>query len=677
MTAPQDNIRQLIIRQRQAPDPELDDLLQVLQKEFGLDAYTARQRLIGPGLAFFGKGGRDKTQAIAKCLQDHGYACWTVPPTKPQFAPDRLRGLEISQDCIRFDCQRGPVNLQRGTAVVAVLADLSGGLIDKHLQRLLAQNTYRGRDALQVLGRAEMAQTIYRGQPVFDCYLLGDDGRIRKAVRVLAGRFNIEGLGGRARMSTTQNLQAMVSLVEEYAEPLQIHYDFGLGQLPKCRVSRLADNPAATIDNLDSLTYYGWLVASLPGDGLAPSAPADETGIFAGTVAAATLGQPAAAGPVSQAAAEADLPGLTGVAQELRAAVGDEPAKGAVQPEARQPGKSGRDLPAPPERPERGFSVRKGLTIGATAGGGLLGLLAGLGQLDLFGPLLRYATAAGVFPALLAGAFFWGGFYFIRLKRRVENTPTSKVRSMAMGMVEVHGRASRLYALVSPMTQSPCIFYRLRKYRRDRNDRWKLVRQMDSRHVPFQVDDGSGRVTVDPTGASVRAKTRRTGYPGESSLAFTAFRHEYEDEKWVEDLIYEGTSLYVLGFASPLKEERPTLRERAAARLRDLKLDRRALHRYDTDGDGRINPVEWDAARNDAEQAALQEHLAERGVRKRQEEHLIIARPRQRGLPFVIAETISEAALIRRYGLISVPLLLAGLIAVGFAVFKLLEYLNA
>jgi len=248
---------------------------------------------------------------------------------------------------------------------------------------------------------------------------------------------------------------------------------------------------------------------------------------------------------------------------------------------------------------------------------------------------------------------------------------------MAMGMVEVHGRARRLYALVSPMSQSPCIFYRLRKYRRDRNDRWKLVRQMDSRHVPFQVDDGSGRVTVDPTGASVRAKTRRTGYPGESSLAFTAFRHEYEDEKWVEDLIYEGTSLYVLGFASPLKEERPTLRERAAARLRDLKLDRRALHRYDTDGDGRINPVEWDAARNDAEQAALQEHLAERGVRKRQEEHLIIARPRQRGLPFVIAETISEAALIRRYGLISVPLLLAGLIAVGFAVFKLLEYLNA
>ena len=39
-------IYQLIIRQRPAASPELDSLVQLLQEDFGLDPYTARQRLI-------------------------------------------------------------------------------------------------------------------------------------------------------------------------------------------------------------------------------------------------------------------------------------------------------------------------------------------------------------------------------------------------------------------------------------------------------------------------------------------------------------------------------------------------------------------------------------------------------------------------------------------------------
>lgn len=675
MTGSQENIRQLIIRQRPAADSELDAMLLSLQQEFGLDNYSARQRLIGPGLAYFGKGRRDKTERIAACLQDHGYACWSCPPVEPRFAPDRMRGLEIFENRIRFDCQQEEIYLNRGDAAVCVLADLSGGLIDKHLQRLLAQNTYRGQNALQALGQDEMIQTIYRGQPVFDCYILEADNGVRQAFRVLAGRFNIEGLGGRAGMSTTQNLQAMVRLVEEYADPCRVHYDFGLAQLPKCRVERLSDNPSATINNLASLTYYGWLVAGLHGDGLVRPDPSADS-VVAGAPAVAVLGQPAFGTVVSQVEGDDELPDLTEVVPELRTAVNDKKDPGTRQPEPRQAAKTAKDLPPPPERPTRRFSLRRGLALAGMAGGGLLGLLAGAGQFDLIGPLVHYGTAAGVFPGLFAAGLFWGGFYFIRLKRRVENTPTSKVRSIAMGMVEVHGRARRLYALVAPMTQSPCIFYRLRKYRRERNNRWKLVREMDSRHVPFQVDDGTGRVTVDPTGAFVRAKTRQTGYPGDSPLTFTAFRREYEDEKWTEELVFEGTSLYVLGYAYPFKEQRQTLHERTATRLRELKLDHRALYSYDTDGDGRIDQAEWDAARSDAEQKALKEQLAERNERKRQEDHLVIARPRQKRLPFVIAETISEAHLTRRYGLISFPLLLAGLVAAGFAVYKFLEYFS-
>jgi hypothetical protein len=673
MTDDQRKIRHLIIRQRPSPGPELDSLLKILQAEFGLDVYTARQRLVGPALAQFGKGSPEKTGAIANLLRRHGVACWLVPPQKPLFAPDLLRGLEIHKGHVRFDCQQGAVCLERGTAVVAVLADLSGGLADKHVKRLLAQNTYRGLGALQVFSQMEMEQTIFKGQPVFDFYLLDQQGEIRQAVQVLPGRFNIDGLGGRAGISTVNNLRAIISLVAEYAGTYRVHYDFGLSQLPDCQLLRQAESPSAAVANLDSLTRYGWLVARLQGDGLAPAAAsADEAGLIAGVAAAAATGQPAFGAASGQQDGVAAVAGLDQAVGEIRSALAEE----RVGSRSEASVAAGQSLPPPPEMPAQGHPLRRLWTVTVTSGAALLMVLVSEGQLGMFKPILRFGTVAGILPGLLSLGLLWGGFHFIRLKRQVENTPTSKIRSIAMGMVEVHGRARRSYALVAPMTQSPCIFYRLRKYRRQRENQWKLVREVDSRHVPFQVDDGSGRVTVDPAGAMVRAKTRQTGYPGESPLTFTAFKREYDNEKWVEEIIYEGTSLYVLGYARPLEEERTSLADRIRGKLRDLKFDRQALNRYDVDGDGRISAAEWDQARSDAEQGALREHLDEQQGRKRQEEHVVIARARQKRLPFVIAETVSEADLTRTYGLISIPLFIAGLATLVFAIYRLLEYLH-
>ena len=46
---------------------------------------------------------------------------------------------------------------------------------------------------------------------------------------------------------------------------------------------------------------------------------------------------------------------------------------------------------------------------------------------------------------------------------------------------------------------------------------------------------------------------------------------------------------------------------------------------------------------------------------------MVIGRAPQRSLPFIITETVSEANLVRNYGLISLPLLVAGLTADGFS----------
>ena len=664
---------QLIVQQHPAAGPALDPLLQSLQGNFGLDAYTARQRLTGPGLVLFGKGPLENTRKIAALLQKFGFACWLVERRRPDFAPDLLRSLEIHAHHIDFLCQAGPVRLARDSAVVAVLADLSGALVDKHVKRLLAQNSYRGMGGLEVLSRNEVLRAIYQGHPVFDFYLLDASGEVQQAVRVLPGRFSIDGLGSRASLSTIQNLEAVVSLVEECAESCRVFYDFGLSQIPTCEVKRLDQVPAALVENLDSLTRYGWLVARLKGSGLPVAPPAVPGAAMAAGAAAAVVGQPELGAITAQDGTVPEKPGLGEVAQEIDAAIegaNDASAHQAAPPPVRK------QLPPPPDRPPTSWGWGKSLkTVGGILGG--ITLTVGSNGDELFRLIAKYGMTAGVVPAIAAVVLIWSGFYFIRLKRRVENTPTSKIRSLAMGMVEVHGQARRSYALVAPMTQSACAWYRLRKYRKDNKDNWRLVKEVNSDHVPFRVDDGTGQVTVAPDGASIKAKVRQTGYPGQSALTFTAFGGHYDDdEKWVEDLIYEGTSLYVLGYAQPLREEKPSLRERTLARLRQLKLDARAMRRYDTDGDGKVDEAEWAVARQDMEQAALKEHLAAGGGRKRQEEHAVIARPPQRSLPFIIAETASEAHLTRKYGWINLPLLLAGGGATVLAIYKCLQYLN-
>jgi hypothetical protein len=177
-------------------------------------------------------------------------------------------------------------------------------------------------------------------------------------------------------------------------------------------------------------------------------------------------------------------------------------------------------------------------------------------------------------------------------------------------------------------------------------------------------------VVIDPAGATVKASTRQTGYPGENTY-IGASVDGGPDEKWVEELIYEGTSLYVLGYARPARGAGSGLRERTVEALRRLKLDPRARHRYDTDGDGRLDADEWQAARDDAERLAAEAQLNEPTALATGQS--LIGKP-PRGLPFLIAEAQSGAELSRRYGWGGAVLLVLGLAAAGTALLMFLDY---
>jgi len=114
---------------------------------------------------------------------------------------------------------------------------------------------------------------------------------------------------------------------------------------------------------------------------------------------------------------------------------------------------------------------------------------------------LVYAAVGAV-----AGIYwFVKGFRLLQRKRLILNTPTSKVQSAAMGLVEISGLAASPYVMLSPLKRAECYYYRSVAWQlkqQGKNNEWVKVAE-EVLHVPFYVDDGSGKVLVDPRGAEM------------------------------------------------------------------------------------------------------------------------------------------------------------------------------
>src|SRR2546422_5509250 len=85
------------------------------------------------------------------------------------------------------------------------------------------------------------------------------------------------------------------------------------------------------------------------------------------------------------------------------------------------------------------------------------------------------------------------------------DTPASKIRSASMGLVEVSGLAVGPYTMNAPITGEPCYYYRTMAWQlkqSGKNKEWEKVAD-ESLHVPFYLDDNTGRVLVDPRGAEM------------------------------------------------------------------------------------------------------------------------------------------------------------------------------
>jgi Zn-finger nucleic acid-binding protein len=174
---------------------------------------------------------------------------------------------------------------------------------------------------------------------------------------------------------------------------------------------------------------------------------------------------------------------------------------------------------------------------------------------------------------LLGGAgggigLFGYGWMIGQRKRLIENIPTSSIRSLALGLVEISGHAQpKENLLTSPFGGLPCVFYSYAVEERvgsGKNARWKKIADGTSER-PFFVADATGRVLVVSLDADLHLSDEqifRTNRRGElPPLTMAGLRRlGIAPEGWMgaktlrcrEALILPGARVYVLGTAQEL-----------------------------------------------------------------------------------------------------------------------------
>ena len=181
----------------------------------------------------------------------------------------------------------------------------------------------------------------------------------------------------------------------------------------------------------------------------------------------------------------------------------------------------------------------------------------------------------GVAGLIIGVPMFIAGIKTMKTKRLVENIPTSKIRSLAMGLAEIYGEVgiAMKNVLKSPFTGKNCIYYKYQvdEYRRSKNrSYWKTIKN-GTKGVPFYVKDNTGKVLVDPTGAWVDIPKDTTLHSGigkdppkevmnflnKEKISFEGWFGINKKMRYIEYFIQPKEEVYVLGSAgdNPYVEE--------------------------------------------------------------------------------------------------------------------------
>ncbi len=138
----------------------------------------------------------------------------------------------------------------------------------------------------------------------------------------------------------------------------------------------------------------------------------------------------------------------------------------------------------------------------------------------------------------IGGFILYSGFKEWTKFKKIADIPTSKVRSMAAGLVELNGKVLPTKKLVSPITKQDCVYYRVEHQiyvRGKRGGSW-ITTNVKIEYNNFFLQDETGKVEIDPK-------------PSEMDIPSDVIKLTGVNTRDIEYVLAAGDVVYVLGTA--------------------------------------------------------------------------------------------------------------------------------
>ena len=572
---------------------EVEPHLPTVSEIAKLDQYTLRQRLQGRGIAVLRRE-TDKSNLteISRKLSEAGYSNLVFSDSQFRSVPPARRAvaLKASSSKIDFLNSRGSVvnSLSPQDDCFLVIGNLAPG--PTSARRLKSRLTAPDE---------ELLASAARGEAVLDIYPRGRPPRIR----IFGKRFNYTSMGEVANLSAVQNFSRLIETVRSHTSRHRSDLSFGIGALPPIGGVSLSPTEVPSLppplkDRLTQFETYSRLTLFAYEANLSP--------------------------PKTQARAEPTpaKPSAPQVSEVILPKIGPPPSKvEAFLTRVRHLGPPAVFLP-------------------------LLVLAIIFGIMLYVSKDIRFLAPGG---GTLGMLLFLHGFVCLRRARRIENIPTSRIRSMPMGSVEIAGEAASYAPLKTPYSLVDCVWYSfvVQEYRQRfsthgrRGGGFVTVASGNSEDVPFYVEDDTGKTLVDPRGAVVEVKCRQVTHRSPPGTGRRGLGMAEGYTRITETYIPWQYPVYVMGVAQHQKKNSDSGRAEYLQRLRDLKQSPEKLAAFDLNKDGRIDPEEWERARAVVERELLVEKL-----KSPQTEEVVFIGKGESGELFMISDR-SEHELVR------------------------------
>ncbi len=597
---------------------------------------TLKQKFTGTSLEVL-KAGSDKTALLdmSRDMSKMGIMSAVVSrdELKLMKKPVHVKGLEISTKSITFlSANQEPlIKLDGRQKCLIVLGTIEfSKIIGKRLAR-------KAMGVDTPLSLSQVLRLIYQSRPVMDVFVAGSD----TPYRFDSMRFNYSSLGELGKNAVTMNFPIMLREIKRHSGAVLLDTGFGENTLPFLSEIRTSGGKPTREDFLKQFSIYSrfimlatmkniyaaktkaGVVAALPliGElgGIVWGGPMLALAVTGGVAGSAMAGMEAAVIPGM--IGMGGLPGQTVAGKKQTRVESAEKPLGAKE-------QLTHFIPPPGAVVHHygGFSISRNLlgfhTMDLKSSARSLGppIITGPLTFIIIGSLISARFLESLSPLsitmLSAGLLmFTHAFVLLQRKRAIENCPTSKIKTMPMGEVEVNGITKSKYFMKSPISYTDCVYYSYKVYKRIRTRNGYqnvLVEWGHSGKVPFYLEDDTGKTLVIPNDAVVHAGRKET-YRGQSVLDFFAAsssRSSIQSNKTVEEtVIATGSRLYVTGYAHRTKISSEQAKKDFNEKLRALKANKNKMAEYDTDFDGKISEEEWDVAVKDMEQELLDEKL--------------------------------------------------------------------